>query len=219
MERRMARDKRDLFAILEREIGAKDVLRAMEQVPRELFVPTEARAMSYQNIPLAIGYGQTISQPYIVARMTELLELRGDENVLEVGAGSGYQAAVLSRLLHLGRLVTVEREPALAEAARSRLQELGCQNVVVIPAGPVVGAPDLAPFHAIIVTAACPRIPDNLVGQLAVGGRLVAPVGSRDEQDLALLRRNEEGVTISLVGKCRFVPLLGPDGFDEECQS
>ena len=215
-ERRLQREKRALFAELGREIGSRDVLRAMERVPRELFVPTEARADAYRNIPLPIGAGQTISQPYMVAWMTELLELRGDERVLEVGTGSGYQAAVLSRLLPRGHLLTVEREPSLAASALSRLAEQGCANVTAEPAGSTLGAPAHAPFDAIIVTAACPRLPESLVEQLAVGGRLVAPVGNREEQDLVLARRTDEGLSVSVRGKCRFVPLLGPEGFGEE---
>gem|GEM_PF-330351 len=212
---RLEAERKALFVELDGEIGSKSVLGAMEQVPRERFVPPDVRSLSYQNIPLSIGSGQTISQPYMVARMTELLELRGDEKVLEVGTGSGYQAAILSLLLPRGRVVSVEREPVLAEAARARLEELGCDNVVAEFAGPVLGCPDQAPFDAIIVTAACPGLPDTLVGQLAVGGRLVAPVGPRDEQSLILARRTEEGLTIEVQGKCRFVPLLGPEGFGE----
>lgn len=214
-ERKLQRDKRALFSELSRELGGKAVLRAMEQVARELFVPPEVRPMAYQNIPLSIGGGQTISQPYMVAWMTELLELRGDERALEVGTGSGYQAAILSRLLPRGRLVTVEREPSLAATARTRLAEQGCHNVTAEPAGPVLGAPAHAPFDAIIVTAACPKLPESLVAQLAVGGRLVAPVGNREEQDLLLAGRSDEGLSVSVKGKCRFVPLLGPEGFGE----
>lgn len=214
--RKLNAEKRTLFVELGREIRSKRVLDAMQQVPRELFVPPDVRHMAYQNTPLSIGSGQTISQPYMVAWMTELLDLRGGEKVLEVGTGSGYQAAILSLLLPRGRLVTVEREPALAETARIRLAERNCQNVTPLTAGPVPGAPECAPFDAIIVTAACPRLPDSLIAQLAVGGRLVAPVGSRDEQDLALAHRTGEGLSVSLRGKCRFVPLLGPEGFHEE---
>ena len=213
--RRLEADKRSLFVELGLGIGSKAVLLAMERVPRELFVPSDVRHLAYLNIPLSIGSGQTISQPYMVAWMTELLELRGGENVLEVGTGSGYQAAILSLLLPQGRLVTVEREPALAETARQRLAERGCLNVTALPAGPVLGAPEYAPFDAIIVTAAGPRLPKSLAGQLAVGGRLVAPVGSREEQDLVLAHRTGEGLSVSLRGKCRFVPLLGPEGFGE----
>ena len=212
---RLQRDRQALFAELRREIRSGAVLAAMEQVPREAFVPPEVRHMAYQNIPLSIGHGQTISQPYMVAWMTELLELRGDERALEVGTGSGYQAAVLSRLLPQGHLLTVEREPALAGSARTRLAEQGCRNITAELAGQALGAPDHAPFDAIIVTAACPRLPKSLTVQLAVGGRLVAPVGLREEQDLILACRTGEGLSVSVMGKCRFVPLLGPEGFEE----
>ncbi len=211
--RQLERDKRKLFADLRREINAESVLDAMAQVPRELFVPPEARARAYQNIPLPIGAGQTISQPYIVARMTEALELRGAERVLEVGTGSGYQAAVLSRLLPGGQLITVEREPELAARARLRLSNLGCGNVTVELAGPVLGAAGHSPFDAIIVTAASPRLPASLVSQMAVNGRLVAPVGPLEGQELIQARRTGEGLSLRLLGKCRFVPLIGPEGF------
>ena len=214
MDRKLEKDKRALFAALAREIGDKAVLAAMRQVPREQFVPANLRSKAYQNIPLAIGAGQTISQPYMVARMTELLELRGRERALEVGTGSGYQAAVLSRLLPRGWLVTVEREPELAERAARLLSGQGCANVTAELAGPTLGAPAHAPFDAIIVTAAGPGLPDILTAQLAVGGRLVAPVGTREGQDLALARRVGEGLSVSWHGKCRFVPLLGPGGFE-----
>ena len=180
-ERRLQREKRALFAELGREIGSRNVLRAMERVPRELFVPLEARADAYRNIPLPIGSGQTISQPYMVAWMTELLELRGDERALELGTGSGYQAAVLSRLLPRGHLLTVEREPSLAASARQPSGRAGLrQRNGGTGRLHVLGAPAQAPFDAIIVTAACPRLPGSLVEQLAVGGRLVAPVGNRE---------------------------------------
>ena len=212
---RINAEKSALFVELGAEIGSKAVLEAMERVPRELFVPAEVRPLAYQNIPLSIGSGQTISQPYMVARMTELLELKGDEKVLEVGTGSGYQAAILSLLLPRGGVVSVERDETLAATAGVRLEELGYGNVTVETAGPTLGCPDHAPFDAIIVTAACPGLPDTLVGQLAVGGRMVAPVGPRDEQSLILARRTEEGLTVEVQGRCRFVPLLGPEGFGE----
>ena len=216
ISRKLAKEKRSLFIELGREIGDNATLRAMEQVPRELFVPPDVRHMAYQNIPLSIGSGQTISQPYIVARMTELLELQGDEMALEVGTGSGYQAAILSLLLPRGHLHSVERDLSLHESARALLEEQGYHNVTAEMAANALGAAEYAPFDAIIVTAACPRLPDSLVAQLAVGGRLVAPVGTRDEQDLVLARRTGEGVSVSFMGKCRFVPLLGPEGFEGE---
>ena len=212
---KLARDKASLFVELDREIRDRATLRAMEQVPRERFVPPDMRHLAYRNMPLSIGSGQTISQPYMVARMTELLELRGDERVLEVGTGSGYQAAVISRLLPRGRLYTVERDLRLYETARTRLWEQGYHNVIPEMATNALGAPDYAPFDAIIVTAACPRFPESLAEQMGVGGRLVAPVGSREEQELILARRTDEGLSMSVMGKCRFVPLLGPEGFAE----
>ena len=213
--KKLERDRTALFVALRREIGSKSVLSAMEQVPREQFVPPDAREMAYLNIPLPIGRGQTVSQPYIVARMTELLELRGNERALEVGTGSGYQTAILSLLLPRGHLYTVERDLRLFEATRARLEEQGYHNVTAEMATNALGAADYAPFDAIIVTAACPRLPDSLVAQLAVGGRLVAPVGPRNEQDLIVARRTDEGLSVSVMGKCRFVPLLGPEGFGE----
>lgn len=212
----LERDRKALFVELGKEIRTRAVLSAMERVPRELFVPPEVRHMAYHNNPLSIGSGQTISQPYMVARMTELLELRGRERVLEIGTGSGYQAAILSLLLPRGQLYTVERDLRLYESARKRLEELGYSNVAAEMATDALGAPGYAPFDAIIVTAACPRVPESLVAQLAVGGRLVAPVGPRDEQDLLLVRRTDEGASVYIMAKCRFVPLLGPDGFEEE---
>ena len=167
---RLNAEKAELFVELGAEIGSKSVLEAMERVPRELFVPADLRPLAYQNIPLSIGSGQTISQPYMVARMTELLELKGDEKVLEVGTGSGYQAAILSLLLPQGRVVSVERDETLAVAAGVRLEELGYGNVTVETAGPTLGCPDHAPFDAIAVTAACPG-PARNAGGPACGWR------------------------------------------------
>ena len=207
------RAKKDLFRHLRRNIRSQSVLSAMERVPREYFVPPEGRDMAYLDIPLSIGEGQTISQPFIVALMTEALELRGYERVLEVGTGSGYQAAILSLLVPQGEVISVERVPSLAESARTVLQKLGYANVTVELAGPVLGAPHHAPFDAIIVTAASPQIPDSLVAQLAVGGRLVIPVGSREDQELMKVIRTDEGVSIRWLGPCRFVPLIGREAF------
>lgn len=219
----MGKDSRDtskareeLFRSLRRYIRSEAVLRAMEQVPRELFVPPDSRHLAYLDIPLGIGEGQTISQPFIVALMTEALGLRGQEQVLEVGTGSGYQAAILSLLALRGQVITVERMPLLAEQARTLLRRLGRDNVTVELAGPVLGAPQRAPFDAIIVTAASPQVPDALVAQLAVGGRLVIPVGTLDNQELMQVLRTDEGISVRWLGPCRFVPLIGPGAFPEE---
>ena len=205
--------KRDLLRKLRSEIRSKAVLIAMESVPRERFVPESSRRMAYLDIPLQIGEGQTISQPLIVALMTEALELRGDERLLEIGTGSGYQAAVLSRLLPRGSLVSVERLSSLAESARLVLGELDCDNVIVELAGTTLGSPEHGPFDAIIVTAASPQIPDALVAQLAVGGRMVVPVGALERQELMLVLRTDEGLSLRWLGPCRFVPLIGEGAF------
>ena len=188
----------------------------MERVPREAFVPSESRHLAYQDIALSIGQEQTISQPYIVALMTSSLGLRGGERVLEVGTGSGYQAAVLSNLVPNGHVVTVERIPVLAERARVKLRGLGCDNVDVRLEQGVLGCPEEKPFDAIIVTAASPALPHILMGQMTAGGRMVIPVGTRLQQELVRVLKTDEGPSVSLLGPCRFVPLIGPDAWPEE---
>ena len=185
----------------------------MEQVPRELFVPPDSRHMAYRDVPLSIGEGQTISQPYVVAMMTEAMELSSGDRVLEVGTGSGYQTAILSALTPDGRVVSVERIPVLARQACKRLQELGYRNVVVEQAGLSLGCPSKGPYDAIMVTAAAPRLPESLLSQLAVGGRLVVPVGTLAHQELVQARRTDEGVSLRMLGPCRFVPLIGREAF------
>ena len=209
----MIDDKQSLFNRISRQIRSKSVMDAMKKVSRERFVPAEDRSMAYLDVPLAIGSGQTISQPFIVALMTAALELQGHEKVLEVGTGSGYQAAVLSELLPQGKVVSTELIPLLAQKAEALLKELGYYNVEVQPAGTVLGCPDQAPFDAIIVAAAAPRLPEALTEQLAVGGRLVVPVGTLEEQMLVHALRTDEGISIKMLGPCRFVPLIGPDAF------
>ena len=157
IKRTLEADKRALIVELSRDIDSRAVLDAMRQVPRELFVPADVRETAYRNIPLSIGFGQTISQPYMVAWMTELLELSGDESVLEVGTGSGYQAAVLSHLLPRGSLVTVERVPALADTALQRLNDLGCRNITALPAGPILGVPALSALRRYHSNCGLPR--------------------------------------------------------------
>ncbi|MCE2404514.1 MAG: protein-L-isoaspartate(D-aspartate) O-methyltransferase [Dehalococcoidia bacterium] len=212
----MERDRRDLFRSLRRKIGDERVIAGMERVPREAFVPSESRYLAYKDIALSIGQEQTISQPYIVALMTSCLGLQGSERVLEVGTGSGYQAAVLSHLVPRGHVLTVERIPALAERARVELLRLGCDNVEVRVDRHVLGCPDRGPFDAIIVTAAAPALPYTLMDQMATGGRMVIPVGTRLQQELVRVLRTDEGPSVSLLGPCRFVPLIGPDAWPEE---
>ena len=208
--------KRDLFRNLRSAMRDERALSAMEQVPRELFVPPGSRDLAYEDIPLAIGPEQTISQPYIVAVMTSKLELRGREKVMELGTGSGYQAAVLSCLLPEGRILTLERVPSLAVAAEALLRSLGYDNVDVRVADDTLGCPEEAPFDAIIVTAGSPALPTTLLDQMAVGGRMVIPIGKLKEQELVRVLRTEEGHTVTMLGPCRFVPLLGRDAWPEE---
>lgn len=208
--------KKNLFRKLSKTIDTKSVIDAMESVPREQFVPGNSRHMAYLDTALAIGEGQTISQPYMVALMTKALGLKGTENVLEVGTGSGYQAAVLSLLASKGKVVTVELIPYLARKAKALLAGLGYDNVVVKEAGPILGFPALGPFNAIIVAAAAPRLPESLIGQLAVGGTLVAPVGTRENQELIQALRTDEGISIRALGACRFVPLIGQEAFPKD---
>ncbi len=215
MDRSQVDPKRELFRKLLRNIPSETVIRAMEQVPRELFVPQDSRHMAYLDLPLSIGEGQTISQPYIVAMMTEAMELSGGDRVLEIGTGSGYQTAILSALTPRGRVVSMERVPALTQQARQRLQELGYRNVEVQQAGSSLGCPSKGPYDAIIVTAAAPRLPESLLSQLAVGGRLVIPVGTLSQQELVQARRTDEGLSLRVLGPCRFVPLLGTEAFPQ----
>ena len=213
MSTEMEQAKRRLFDGLRREIPGVVVLDAMEKVPREMFVPEESRHLSYEDIPLPIGEGQTISQPYIVALMTNALELTEEDTALELGTGSGYQAAILSLLAR--KVYSIERVAFLAERARTLLASLGYGNVEVRPAGSELGCPEEAPFDAIMVTAASPRLPRVLLEQMAQGGRLVIPVGSQQEQGLVKVTRIDDGYSISNLGSCRFVPLLGKGAWDE----
>lgn len=196
-------------------MGDNPVLHAMRSIPREQFVPRGLRHRAYDNGPLSIGHGQTISQPTMVARMTLALTLRGDEHVLEVGAGSGYQAAILGELLPFGHVVAVERVPQLVDFARSNLEACGIENVNVVAASDVLGAPDLGPYDAILVSAGAPHIPESLVTQLKPEGRLVIPVGDRLGQMLTLVRLSGNRRVTRRLTECRFVPLLGPEAWPE----
>ena len=196
-----------------RDIEDERVLAAMEKVPRELFVPPELRRRAYDDAALPIGSGQTISQPYMVARICEALSLQGNERVLDVGTGSGYQAAVLAELG--GEVHTIERVPELAEQARATLAEAGYGHVRVHVGDGTLGLPEHAPFAAIAVAAAAPRMPEALYEQLAPRGRLVVPVGRRRGQELQLVIRSPEGPAVVRSVPCRFVPLVGAEGFPD----
>jgi protein-L-isoaspartate(D-aspartate) O-methyltransferase len=194
-----------------RDIVDERVLDAMARVPRELFVPAGERARAYDDVALPIGHGQTISQPYMVARICEALTLQGGERVLDVGTGSGYQAAVLAELAH--EVFTIERIPELAEQARANLTAAGHDDVAVHEGDGTLGLPDQAPFDAIAVAAAAPGMPQVLYEQLVPRGRLAVPVGARGGQRLELVIRSPEGPAIVHSVPCRFVPLVGEGGF------
>lgn len=195
-----------------RGVGDVRVLQAMGRVPRERFVPPAARPRAYADHALAIAHGQTISQPYMVAIMTEALGLTGVEKVLEIGTGSGYQCAVLAELAR--EVWTVERVPELARDAAALLQALGYGNVHVRSGDGSLGWPDEAPYDAILVTAATPALPASLLRQLDEnGGRLVAPVGNRDLQHLEVVERRGADLSARRSIGCRFVPLVGDEGF------
>jgi protein-L-isoaspartate(D-aspartate) O-methyltransferase len=206
--------KQRLFQHLRREIKDDRVLQAMARVPRELFVPSSSRYLAYEDIPLPIDMGQTISQPFIVALMTEALELTGRDRVLEIGTGSGYQAAILAQLACW--VVTVERHQKLADAARKLLAELGYTNIEVHLAERTIGWRKGAPYQAIVVTAGAPRVPQELLDQLAEGGRLLIPIGSRYEQELIKIVRRKGELLSQDLGPCRWVPLIGEGAWSEE---
>jgi protein-L-isoaspartate(D-aspartate) O-methyltransferase len=197
--------------LVDRGIRDERLLDAMARVPRELFVREEARKAAYADEALSIGHGQTISQPYMVARICEELGLRGDERVLDVGTGSGYQAAVLAELAR--SVHSIERIPELAERARAALAEAGVTNVTVHIGDGSLGLPEHAPFRGIAVAAAAPEIPGALVSQLAPDGRLVVPVGTEHDQQLLVVQQTPEGPGVIRSVPCRFVPLLGAEGF------
>ena len=194
-----------------RDVGDERVLAAMERVPRELFVPEKLRDRAYDDAALPIGAGQTISQPYMVARICEALSLTGPEHVLDVGPGSGYQAAVLAELAE--NVDTIERIPQLAERAHANLAAAGYARVSVHVGDGSRGLPERSPFDAIAVAAAAPELPRTLYEQLEPRGRLVVPVGRRGMQRLEVIVRSPEGPAVLRSVPCRFVPLLGEEGF------
>jgi protein-L-isoaspartate(D-aspartate) O-methyltransferase len=207
-ERRRSMVERQLLG---RDVRDERVLEAMSKVPREQFVPEELSARAYEDEALPIGEGQTISQPYMVARICEALALSGRERVLDVGTGSGYQAAVLAELA--AEVHSIERIAELASRARANLSAAGYDNVEVHVGDGTLGDPEHAPFDAIAVAAAAPVLPRSLYDQLRSNGRLVVPVGSRRGQDLQVVVRSPEGPAVVSTVPCRFVPLVGEEGF------
>jgi protein-L-isoaspartate(D-aspartate) O-methyltransferase len=218
---RYAKQRKKMVDSQIRSRGVRDerVLRAMEKIPRHLFIDEGLIDQAYNDNPLPIGEKQTISQPYIVALMTEALELKGREKVLELGTGSGYQAAILAELAD--RVFTVERIASLAQKARKLLESLNYYNVVIRVGDGTYGWREESPFDAIAVSAGSPSIPRMLVEQLAIGGRLVIPVGGRYSQSLIKLTRlseNPDDVKKEDLGGCRFVSLIGEHGWKVEQQ-
>lgn len=196
-----------------RQRGIRDerVLQAMAKVPRHEFVPASFQPQAYEDQPLPIGEGQTVSQPYIVAAMLESLELSASDRVLEVGTGSGYQTALLAELA--AEVFSIERHPPLAEAARAVLAQLGYRNVEVRVGDGSLGWPEKAPFDAIVISAAVPGIPPSLIAQMKEGSRVIAPVGTPEMQELQLIRLLGRELVVTRLDGCRFVPLIGKEGF------
>jgi protein-L-isoaspartate(D-aspartate) O-methyltransferase len=208
-------ERREMIEVQIRRRGIRDerVLEAMAIVPRHEFVPPALVKAAYEDRPLLIGASETISQPYIVAAMTQAAQVQPGDKALEVGTGSGYQAAILA---YLGATVyTIERNPLLAEAARERLARLGFTKVKVITGDGSAGYPEAAPYQVILVTAAAPEVPATLVAQLAEEGRLVIPVGDLLHQDLHVIRKQGRELVVELLDPCQFVPLVGKWGWPE----
>jgi len=205
--------RKKMVAVQLRRRGIHDerVLSAMERVPRHEFVGPQFRSRAYEDDPAPIGEGQTVSQPYIVAYMLQALDIAPEHRVLEIGTGTGYQAALLAELAH--EVFTVERHRILADAARENLTRLGYRNVTVIYADGTQGWPEAAPYDRMIVAAAAPRVPPPLFEQLAERGNLIVPVGSTDLQELMLVEKRDGQPVGSRLEGCRFVPLIGAEGF------
>lgn len=209
----LAAAKEEMLRHVGRHVRDQRVVDAMASVPRERFVPGDLRARAYDDVALPIGEGQTISQPLIVAMMLDALRLRAGDRVLDIGTGSGYQAAVLGVLVQ--EVITVERVPALVIGARAALDSLPCDNVHVFAAIDVLGWPDRAPYDAIVVAAGAPHVPRELIDQLADGGRLAMPIGTLASQELVLVTKTSHGVELARFGPCTFVPLIGTGAWSD----
>ena len=208
---------RDLMVdaqLIPRGIKDERVLSAMRKVPRHIFVDDYMQHNAYADMALPIGDEQTISQPYMVAIMTELLELKGNEKILEIGTGSGYQAAILGELSR--EVFTIERKALLAKKAEERFQALGYINIYAITGDGTLGLPEKSPFDRILITAGSPKIPEPLIEQLADGGIIIAPVGIRFSQQLLIVRKSKEGISEQTHVPCVFVPLIGKHGWPED---
>jgi len=206
-------ERAKLIEYLKTEINDQRVLAAMGHIQRECFVPERVKSYAYVNEPLPIGYNQTISQPLIIALMTQALELDGSEKVLEVGTGSGYQAAILAELAR--EVISTERLSSLAASAKKTLDSLGYGNINIRLTTDELGWEEGAPYGAIIVTAGAPQVPSKLLDQLASGGRLVIPVGSRQVQELLQITKSKEGNIYRNLGGCRFVPLINNEAWKD----
>ena len=209
-----SREKMVKKQLIPRGISDPEVLKAMAKIPRERFIDASLRAEAYSDHPLPIGHGQTISQPYIVALMTEGLQLTGVEKTMELGTGSGYQAAILAELS--ARVFTIERIKPKQERARKILNELGYTNILFKVFNGTLGWEEHAPYDAIMVTAGAPAVPESLLNQLAEGGRLLIPVGDRHSQELIRLTKKGKNLIRRSFGGCRFVSLIGEQGWEEE---
>ena len=215
MSKRYNRKREEMVRSQIEARGIKDprVLSAFRAVPRHLFVSEALREQAYGDYPLPIGEQQTISQPYIVAEMTQALELKDDDRVLEIGTGSGYQAAILAQIVY--RVYTIERRRSLYMQARSLFDKLNYHNIVTKYADGTKGWQEESPFDAIVVTAGAPELPDVLIRQLAKGGRLVVPVGNQHTQELIKIYRDKEKIQQTNLGGCRFVKLVGEHGWKD----
>jgi protein-L-isoaspartate(D-aspartate) O-methyltransferase len=206
-----ARERMVRTHLMARGIQDEVVLKAMSRIPREAFIPEALRDRAYDDTPLPIGDGQTISQPFIVALMTQTLELAGGEKILEIGTGSGYQAAMLGQICQ--KVFSIERSYTLSARARRVLEELGYTNILLRVGDGTVGWAEFSPYDRIVVTAAAPTVPKTLSQQLKIGGRMVVPVGERTQQELLIIKRTETDFETESAGPCVFVPLIGREGW------